>query len=73
MRPTPEASVPQHSDEGKLVVLLETANESVIMERISSFEHLSGVINVAMVYHQIDTDPHEAPQTDVEAEMESPA
>ncbi|WP_369795148.1 chaperone NapD, partial [Halioglobus sp. HI00S01] len=46
MRPTPEASVPQHSDEGKLVVLLETANESVIMERISSFEHLSGVINV---------------------------
>jgi nitrate reductase NapAB chaperone NapD len=36
------------------VVLLETANEGAVMERISALEALSGVISVALVYHQID-------------------
>jgi periplasmic nitrate reductase NapD len=52
----PEADVPEHSPEGKLVVLLETANEAVIMDRISVIEQFPGVISVALVYHQIDTD-----------------
>jgi nitrate reductase NapD len=50
----PDASVPEHSEAGKLVVLLETANEGAVMERISALEALSGVISVALVYHQID-------------------
>lgn len=52
----PEADVPEHSAEGKLVVLLETVNESLIMERIGSIENMPGVISAALVYHQIDTD-----------------
>lgn len=50
----PDATVPEHSEAGKLVVLLETANEGAVMERISALEALSGVISVALVYHQID-------------------
>jgi nitrate reductase NapD len=52
----PNVEVPQYSDQGKLVVLLETANEGIIMERISAIENLAGVINVALVYHHFDTE-----------------
>jgi nitrate reductase NapD len=52
----PDAEVPEHSDQGKLVVLLETDNESGIMERISAIENLPGVINTVLVYHQIDNE-----------------
>ncbi|MEP5566728.1 MAG: chaperone NapD [Halioglobus sp.] len=52
----PDATVPEHSETGKLVVLLETANEGAVMERISALEALSGVISVALVYHEIDDD-----------------
>lgn len=52
----PGATVPEHSEQGKLVVLLETANDGTVMERISSLEALSGVISVALVYHQIDVE-----------------
>ncbi len=52
----PEADVPEHSADGKLVVLLETVNEGLIMERIGSIENMPGVISAALVYHQIDTD-----------------
>ena len=57
----PEAEVPKHSDEGKLVVLLETANEGRIMQRISAIEQLPGVINAALVYHEIDFDSGDTP------------
>ncbi len=52
----PDAEVPEHSAEGKLVVLLETSNQGRIMERISAIENFTGVINAALVYHQIDTE-----------------
>ena len=52
----PYAEVPEHSDQGKLVVLLETTNESSIMQRITEIENLPGVINTALVYHQIDNE-----------------
>lgn len=57
----PEAEVPEYSDQGKLVVLLETASENIIMQRISAIENLSGVISAALVYHQIDTDSGDTP------------
>ncbi len=59
----PDASVPQHSDEGKLVVLLETNSEGAVMERISSLEALPGVISVALVYHQTDVEEDQEPET----------
>jgi nitrate reductase NapD len=52
----PDAEVPEHTDQGKLVVLLETDDESGIMERISAIENLPGVINTVLVYHQIDNE-----------------
>lgn len=60
----PDASVPEHSEEGKLVVLLETYNEGAVMQRISALEELSGVISVALVYHQIDDEPESATETE---------
>ncbi len=58
----PEASVPQHSEEGKLVVLLETVSEGAIMQRISSLEAIPGVISVALVYHQTDVEEEQEPE-----------
>jgi periplasmic nitrate reductase NapD len=52
----PEAEVPEHSAEGKLVVLLETPNQGVIMNCVNAIEALAGVINVSMAYHQVDTE-----------------
>ena len=60
----PDASVPEFSEEGKLVVLLETFNEGVVMQRISALEALAGVISVALVYHQIDDEPESATETE---------
>ena len=60
----PDASVPEHSEEGKLVVLLETYNEGAVMQRISALEELAGVISVALVYHQIDDEPESATETE---------
>ncbi|MEH6585002.1 MAG: chaperone NapD [Halioglobus sp.] len=59
----PGATVPEHSEQGKLVVLLETANDGTVMERISALEALSGVISVALVYHQIDVETESEPET----------
>lgn len=50
----PDAEVPEHNELGKMVVLLETDNESNIMQRITAIENLPGVINTVLVYHQID-------------------
>ena len=52
----PGAEVPEHNDQGKLVVLLETSGQAGIMKHISEIESLPGVISTALVYHQIDTD-----------------
>ena len=57
----PEAEVPRHSQQGKLVVLLETANEERTMQHISAIEQLPGVINAALVYHEIDFDTGDSP------------
>ena len=57
----PDADVPEYAEEGKLVVLLETTSEARIMQRISEIEHLPGVINAALVYHQIDSDTGNTP------------
>ena len=46
--------VPESNPNGKFVVLLETENESRIMEGISEIQALKGVINATLVYHQID-------------------
>jgi nitrate reductase NapD len=40
--------------EGKMVVVLETANEGEIVARISEINRLNGVMSVNLVFHQVD-------------------
>jgi nitrate reductase NapD len=50
----PHAEVPESDPNGKFVVLLETEDESTILEGISQIQNLRGIINATLVYHQID-------------------
>jgi len=43
----------QESSAGKLVVVLEMEEESEISQRISEINGLPGVLNAALVYHEI--------------------
>lgn len=43
----------QQSPLGKLVVVLETADEQQILERIEQISNLPGVLNAALVYHEL--------------------
>ncbi|MHA6493954.1 chaperone NapD [Pseudomonas borbori] len=43
----------QQSPLGKLVVVLETADEQQILERIDQISNLPGVLNAALVYHEV--------------------
>ena len=45
------------SAEGKIVATIETNSEARSMERFEAIRALEGVLQVAMVYHQIETDP----------------
>jgi nitrate reductase NapD len=50
----PGAEIHGESDNGKLVVVLETLNQGYItdvIEKINNFEH---VLSTALVYHQIE-------------------
>jgi nitrate reductase NapAB chaperone NapD len=42
---------------GKIVVTIETENETRSLERLEAVRALDGVQSVAMVYHRIETDP----------------
>lgn len=43
----------QESAAGKLVVVLETADENQILQRIEQINNLPGVLNAALIYHQV--------------------
>jgi periplasmic nitrate reductase NapD len=43
----------QESALGKLVVVLETEHEQQILERIEQISNLPGVLNAALVYHEV--------------------
>lgn len=51
------AEVHLTSPGGKVVVTLETENERQVMDRIEAIRALPGVLNVALVFHRIDTEP----------------
>lgn len=48
------AEVRADDGRGKLVVLLETADEAQMLSRFRDIEHIEGVLGVALVFHQID-------------------
>ena len=51
-----DVDVPERDERGKLVVLIEAADESILMSRIGQIESTPGVISANLVYHQIDTE-----------------
>ena len=48
------AEIHGSNDKGKMVLTLETSKEEDIAERIIEINSIPGVINTALVYHQID-------------------
>lgn len=61
--------VPARDENGKLVVLLEMASESDLLDRIHEIESVPGVISANLAFHQLD-DPLDAPQADQQADAE---
>lgn len=43
----------QESAAGKLVVVLETRHEAQILQRIEQINNLPGVLNAALIYHEV--------------------
>jgi nitrate reductase NapD len=55
----PGAEIHGSNEFGKMVLTLETRKEEDIAQRIIEINSLPGVINTALVYHQVDEDPSE--------------
>ncbi|MFK9079415.1 chaperone NapD [Pseudomonas neuropathica] len=43
----------QESAAGKLVIVLEAVHENQILQRIDQINNLPGVLNAALIYHEI--------------------
>ena len=50
----PGAEIHGESENGKLVVVLETQNQGYITDIIETISKLDNVLNTALVYHQIE-------------------
>lgn len=53
LRLLPDLELHQESPLGKLVVVIEAEHESQILQRIDQITYLPGVLNAALVYHEI--------------------
>lgn len=53
LRLLPGLELHQESPEGKLVVVLEAESESQILTRLEQINSLPGVLNAALVYHEM--------------------
>ena len=54
LRDIPGAEVHRAEDSGKIVVLLETPSLHEVTDRVDAMRRVPGVINVTLVYHQIE-------------------
>ena len=52
----PEAEIAQTSDEGHIIVTLETESEARIVDALTRMNLIDGVVSAALVYHQTDTE-----------------
>ncbi|WP_252271611.1 chaperone NapD [Pseudomonas subflava] len=53
LRRLPGVELHQHSPEGKLVVVIEAEHEAQIVATLGAVQSLPGVINAALVYHEV--------------------
>lgn len=59
----PGTEIHAESENGKLVVVLETANQTYITDVIEKINDLDHVLTTSLVYHQIESlDPLEKPE-----------
>lgn len=47
------------SDDGRMIVSLETSNERSTVDTFEAIRQLDGVLSAALVYHQFESDPDE--------------
>ena len=45
------------TDDGKLIVTLECADDLLAIDTYKAIEHLSGVLSVAMIFQQTESNP----------------
>lgn len=45
------------AEDGRMIVTMESADDAAIRSTYFAIEHLNGVLSVAMVYHQVESDP----------------
>ncbi|CED72089.1 NapD protein [Aliivibrio wodanis] len=50
----PNTEIHGESEEGKLIVVLETENQGYITDSIDKINDFEGILNVALVFHQIE-------------------
>ncbi|WP_417662598.1 chaperone NapD [Pseudomonas sp.] len=53
LRLLPDLELHQESPVGKLVVVIEANNEQQILQRIDQINNIPGVLNAALVYHEL--------------------
>ena len=53
------AEVHAGTEDGKLVVVLETTTEAETLERIAAINDMQGTIAASLIYHEIDADSEE--------------
>ncbi|MCL9773660.1 chaperone NapD [Vibrio methylphosphonaticus] len=49
------AEIYGESEDGKIIVVLETENQGYVTDTIDAINNLPNVLNTALVYHQIET------------------
>lgn len=57
----PQADVALTDPNGKIIVALETEGEGPILDFIDIIQVMPGVVNTALVYHQVDDSPPSTP------------
>ena len=57
------AEVYGDSKEGKIIVVLETENQGFVTKTIDAINNIPNVLNVALVYHEIDKEPQDSDET----------
>lgn len=45
------------ADDGRMIVTIESPDDTAIHSIYEAIERLDGVLSVAMVYHQVESDP----------------
>lgn len=54
---SPGIEIHGEDNEGRLVIVVETATEAGILTHMAAINEIPGIIATSLVYHEIDSDP----------------